>query len=94
MGWDGTKNAINLSSGTPYTAVGGEMAAGDGQSKHAVLSTSKIYVNGAETPLTAYLIGQNNYFKLRDVMQIFDIYVGWDQASGTASLNTSKSYEK
>lgn len=93
VGWDGAKNAINLTAYTPYTPVGGEMVAGDGQKKGANLGTSAVLLMGNELDLTAYLIGQNNYFKLRDVMEYFNVYVGWDQQSGTASLDTSKSYE-
>ena len=90
--WDGAKNAINLKSKTPYTPTSADMAKGDGQNRTATLATSKIYVDGASIPMTAYLIGQSNYFKLRDVMQIFDVYVGY--ADGTATLDTSKGYEK
>ncbi|MEG2421977.1 MAG: hypothetical protein RSB55_10500, partial [Oscillospiraceae bacterium] len=39
---------------------------------------------------TAYNIGGTNYFKLRDVMQAFDIDVGYE--NGTATVNTSQSY--
>lgn len=91
--WDGSKNAINLLSKTAYTPVGGELAKGDGQSKTATLATSAIYVDGVEKQLTAYVIGQNNYFKLRDVMQAFDVAVGYDGATGTATLDTSKGYD-
>lgn len=91
--WDGERNAINLKSASGYTPVGGEMVPGTAGNREANLTTSAIYVDGVQKPLTAYLIGQNNYFKLRDVMQTFDVYVGWDQRSGTASLDTSKGYE-
>ena len=88
--WDGSKNAINLISGKGYTSVGGEMAAGDGQSKAATRNSAKIFVDGSEVSMTAYTIGSNNYFKLRDVMQIFRIGVGYDGA--TATLATSEEY--
>lgn len=42
----------------------------------------------------AYLIAGNNYIKLCDVMKVFDVAVGWDQPSKTATLDTSKSYEE
>ncbi len=92
--WDGAKNAINLISKKAYTTTKADMAAGDGKTRPATSANSKIYVDGADTSMTAYVIGQNNYFKLRDVMQIFNVNVGWDQATGTASLDTSRSYEK
>lgn len=90
--WDGTKNAINLISGKSYTEVGGELAAGDGSIKTPVPCTSKIYVDGTEVALTAYTIGGNNFFKLRDVMQKFNVGVGWDGATSTITIDTSVGY--
>jgi len=90
--WDGVNNAINLLSTTPYVAVGGEMIIGDGSSKTATPTTSKIYIDSKLVSLTAYTIGQNNYFKLRDVMQAFNIAVGYDSATHTATLDTSNDY--
>lgn len=90
--WDGSNNTINLISNKAYTPVGGEMAKGDGMAKQAAFTSSRILVDGREVSLTAYTIGQNNYFKLRDVMQIFDIGVGWDGATSTAIINTNESY--
>lgn len=90
--WDNTVKAINLLSGKPYTTVGGEMIKGDGKSKSSISNTSKIYVDGKEVKLTAYTIGGNNYFKLRDIAQVFDIGVTWDQETKTIGIDTSKAY--
>ena len=91
--WDQARNAINLKTGSPYTPAGGEMTKGGSGSKTATLTTSAVFVNGAQTPFTAYNINGNNYFKLRDVMKVFDIYVGYEATTGTATLDTSKGYE-
>lgn len=90
--WDGSKNAINLVSNKAYTSIGGEMGKGDGKSKAATRTNSKIFVDGGEVSMTAYNIGGNNYFKLRDIMQVFNIAVGWDGATSTATLTTGESY--
>lgn len=90
--WDGEKNAINLVSNKTYTAVGGEMASGDGKEKSAVMNSSKIYKDGTEVALTAYTINGNNYFKLRDLAQAFDIGVTWDEATSTIGIDTSIGY--
>ncbi|MEG1577434.1 MAG: WG repeat-containing protein [Oscillospiraceae bacterium] len=87
VGWNG---AINLISNTAYTPVGGEMAQGSGQRKAAQRNTAKIYLNNGLVAMTAYNIGGTNYFKLRDVMQTFDIGVGYE--NGTATVNTSQPY--
>ncbi len=90
--YDGSKNAISLISNKAYTSVGGEMAKGDGKAKQATRTNSKIFVDGGEVSMTAYNIDGSNYFKLRDVMQIFDISVGWDSATSTATINTNGGY--
>lgn len=90
--WDGTKNAINLLSSKSYTVAGGELASGDGKAKTPTLSTSKIYIDGTEVQLTAYTISGNNYFKLRDVMQKFNVGVGWDKATSTITIDTKIGY--
>ncbi len=91
--WDGAKNAINLVSDKPYTAVGGEMAIADGATtKSATANTSKIYLNGAEVALTAYTINSNNYFKLRDLGVTFDFGVEWDGANNTVAIKSTTGY--
>lgn len=90
--WNTEKKAINLRSNRPYTAVGGEMAKGDGKSKNASLNTSKIYRDGNEVNLTAYNINGNNYFKLRDIASAFNIGITWDAKSNTVGIDTSQSY--
>ncbi|NYB73769.1 leucine-rich repeat protein [Sedimentibacter hydroxybenzoicus DSM 7310] len=90
--WDGTKNAINLISNEAYESTGGELALGDGQSKQSTLSTSTIYKDGVEVSLTAYNINGNNYFKLRDLGQVFNFEVSWDGANNTVVINTANDY--
>ena len=90
--WDQEKNAINMFSNTPYTPVGGEMAAGDGTSKAAKANVSKIYKNNEEITLVAYTIDGYNYFKLRDIAKAFDIGITWDGETLTAKIDTESSY--
>lgn len=90
--WDGSKNAINLVSNHPYTETGEELQKGDGQTKRAVLNTSKIYKDGIEVSLTAYTINGNNYFKLRDIAAAFNIGITWDGAANTVGIDTSSDY--
>ena len=92
VGWDATKNAINLKSNSAYTKVGGEMATSNGKAQIATLTTSKIYKDGTELRLTAYNIGGNNYFKLRDIAQDFNIGVTFDSKTNTISIDTNADY--
>jgi hypothetical protein len=91
--WDGARNAINLVSKKSYTIAGGELAVSENPSaKTAAASTSKIFVDGSEAVLTAYTIGGNNYFKLRDVLKVFNIGVCWDGTRNTISIDTNTGY--
>lgn len=93
VSWDGANNAIVLTSNTPYTAVGGELEyKGEGATKTAVETDSKILLDGKEIYLTAYNIEGNNYFKLRDIGELFDFEVDWDGVNNRIIVDTGKSY--
>lgn len=89
VSWDSTNKAIALTSGDGYTSVGGELAAGDGQSKSASLSTSPLYCDGVVQSLNAYLIEGNTYFKLRDLGDLMGFGVGWDGAQGLITITST-----
>ena len=91
VGWDNASKTITLTSGSAYTANGSEMAKGGG-AQSASVSASKLLIDGKEVSLTAYTIGGNNYFKLRDIGQAFDFGIGWDNASKTITIDTSTGY--
>lgn len=90
--WDKASGNILLTSGQPYTAAGGELAPGEPGAKTAVLSTSTIYRDGVAVTPTAYLIGQNNYFKLRDIGELFNFSVAWDNTAMCIVIDTTKPY--
>lgn len=91
VGWDGENNAISLTSGKAYTVVGGELAvSAKPTAKQATLSTSKVYLDGEEVALTAYTIGGNNYFKLRDFEEALGIVITWDSETNTIGIDTSE----
>lgn len=78
VGWDAQNNAIDITTGAFYEAVGGEMAQGIGETQLAIESTAKVYVNGKEVNMKAYNINGNNFFKLRDLADVIGFYVGWN----------------
>ena len=92
VSWDSAAGAINMISNKAYTTVGGEMNAGDGKTKTGTVNTAPIYLNGKAITLSAYNIGGNNYFKLRDIGKTFDFDVSWDGARNTIVVDTAKSY--
>ena len=92
VAWDAENNAIALSSGQAYTTVGGEMSGKGAGDKTPTPTTSAIQLDGNDVQLTAYNIGGNNYFKLRDIGQAFDFGVDWDGANNAIVVDTSKGY--
>lgn len=92
VGWDDANDAISLTSGQAYTAVGGEMTGKGAGTKTPAPTTSKIIKDGEEVSFTAYNIEGNNYFKLRDIGAAFDFGVEWDGARNTVVIDTGKGY--
>ena len=90
--WDKQTESVQLISGLPYTRTGGELATGVPGTKTATLSRSVIYKDGMPINPTAYVIGQNNYFKLRDIAQLFNFSADWDNDAMCIVIDTSKSY--
>lgn len=91
--WDAEQNAIHLVTGLPYTPVGGELAVpGDLAAQEAVPTPSKVYLNGQEVQFTAYKIGGNNYFKLRDIGMAVDFGVTWNADTNTVGIDSTTSY--
>ncbi len=72
---DGDKREIYITTGKAYTPVGGELEIGEDKSSTCVASEWTIYVNDVLVGATAYNIGGNNYFMLRDLGEAMDFCV-------------------
>jgi hypothetical protein len=92
LSWDGAANAIYISTGVPYTAVGGEMSGKGSGAKTPQPTNSRIFLNCVETAFTAYGIEGNNYFKLRDIGRALDFSVEWDGANNAIIIDTTKGH--
>ena len=94
------KNAVLLTSGKPYTAVGGEMSSSDTKSAKStkiadvVLADISIYLDGKEISLTTYNINGNNYSKLRDIGKIFDFNITYIAQNSSKNIVVINPYEK
>ncbi len=90
--WDEAANAIRITSDRPYKPVGGEMAKGAAGTKQAAPTSSTVFINGTAQAFTAFNIGGNNYFKLRDIASAIDFGVAWDAATTTIHIDTRSRY--
>ena len=84
--WNAAEQRIDLTSRTAYTAVGGEQAALPSGNKAASLTNASVYLDGKPLNLTAYSIGGNNYFKLRDLGDALGFSVDWNANTMTMIL--------
>ena len=87
LDYDAGTNTISITNWQPYIPAGGELAATDGVAKTANPTTSKVLLDGKEIHLTAYNIGGNNYFKLRDICDALTISVNYDAATNTIMID-------
>ena len=81
--YDGATNSIDMLSFYDYTSVGGELTAGDGETRTAVSSSAFLTLDGVPVQATCYNIDGNNYFKLRDITDVLDCRVDWEEKNQT-----------
>ncbi len=91
--WDADSRSIRINTGKPYTAVGNEMAVSDTDRSSTIQPTdSAILLNGRPVQFTAYSLGGNNYFKLRDLAEKLNFGVTWNEATRTVEVDSDKEY--
>lgn len=89
VSWDGSRDAVCLLTSQLYSPVSGELTVtGDPTVKDAFLTTSRIFIDQTELPLTAYTINGSTYFRLRDLGQAVGFGVSWDEAANTIRIDT------
>ena len=87
--WDAKKQTISLQTDKPYTAVGGELAIGSDKSATAKESETTLLINGNEvTNLTAYNMGGNTYFKLRELGNCLYFDVSFNAVANIAAVES------
>lgn len=93
IGWSNESAAITLKTGEAYAKVGGELLVNaNNVNKTATSASAKLFCNDVYLLYNAYNIDGNNYFKLRDILQIMDIGVTWDGSLNSISINTGAHY--
>ena len=88
--WDNQKKTVLLTSGESYTPIGNEMEPVENISRSANVTSSNILVDGQTLKVQGYNIGGNNYFKLRDITNIFNISVIWNGKTNTIHIETGQ----
>ena len=94
VGFDSAASSVALTSGQPYAMTGSEMKPDKGGAVTAIVSDNSIYVNSQKLNLKAYKINGSNYFKLRDLGQALDFYVGYDNNVKSIIVSGYSGYTK
>ena len=76
--WSAELGTVTVSTGVPYSVVGGELSGENINATSIEENSAPIYVDGQRVELTAYNIDGSNYFKIRDIANIAGFDVGWD----------------
>lgn len=84
------KLVIDLQPGEAYTSVGGELVTGVDKSASTVLNEQLMTINGEMRKFTIqlYNIGGNNFFKLRELGDMFFFDVDYDSRTNAVIVKT------
>lgn len=93
--WNSQLNSVEISTNKAYASVGSELKKADGEMKLSYSACpSPVYCDGKEIVLRTKRVDGNNYIMLRDLGQIIDFEILWDDANKCIVINTSKGYTK
>jgi hypothetical protein len=87
--WDGEAKTISLTTAKAYKPIGDELALSASTAKQVVsISTAKLCLNGSETKIKLYEIGNCNYLKLRDLAALLKFGLSFDSDTKAISIKT------
>ena len=90
--WDEPTQSIHLVRKAPYTAAGSSSAGRYGDAI-ATTSTAKLYCDNQRVQTAAYTINDYTYYKLRDIAQLIDMGITWNESTMTIGMETGQSYK-
>jgi hypothetical protein len=87
--WDGEAKTISLTTAKAYKPIGDELALSASTAKQVVsISTAKLCLNGSETKIKLYEIGNCNYLKLRDLAALLKFGLSFESDTKAISIKT------
>ena len=95
VGYNREKDSVEITSLTPYTTgntgISGYTKKGN---QKATNSPQSIYLDGKKVTLQAYSVLDYNYCKLRDVADLLDFAVDWNENTNTVNIGTDRGYDE
>ncbi len=92
--YDEAAKTVSIASGRAYAPIGGELSGTASEIGSAIPSNNAIRIDGESASLTAFKIGGDNYFRLRDLGEALDFYVGYSEAMKTVYISGARGYER
>ena len=94
--YDAASRTMQVTTGEPYHPTGTELnLSGGDKSSTSVASTQTLMIDGVKhTDITAYNIGDNNYFKLRDLNKLLGFGLEYNDTTRTMLITTGGMVEK
>ncbi|MGE4353267.1 MAG: S1C family serine protease [Oscillospiraceae bacterium] len=89
LSYDSVHKLITVTTGQNYSPVGGEMKVGDDKSDTMTLSSQMIMIDGTVSKITAYNIGGNNFFQLRELADALAFTAGYDAETNTVVVDST-----
>lgn len=91
--WDRATNTVTVLSGRPYVSAGGDLETGTDRSATCKESRETIIINGRRTTVTAYNLGDNNFFRLRELSALLGFGVDYEGSTDTARITSRLSFD-
>ena len=88
VGYDDATRTVSVTTGRPYTPNWTELVLGEDKSATCVISDMVVSLNGVAVKPTAFNLGGNNFFRLRDLGDMIGFYVGYDEVTRTILVNS------
>jgi len=89
VAWDAEKWSVIITTGEQYKTEGSELTVLDTDNLKIVAATNKILVDGVETGISAYIINDTNYLKLRELSDVVGVGCEYNAETMTAELTTA-----
>lgn len=86
--YDALSSTVSLTRGAEYAPQGSEFRDAGLRVRACTQTTTPILVDGEQCRPAAYQIAGSNYFKLRDLADIFGFGVDWDEQSRSILITT------
>ena len=90
--WDEQNAAIHITRGAAYSSAASGQHGSYGDTA-ATTSTAKLYCDEAQRSISAYTIEDYTYYKLRDLAQLLDMKITWDEQTATIGMDTTQPYQ-